>query len=75
MQYILHSAFLVKGAGDLLDTTLFAKDGDIQCHSVVVLSQIRPYLDQHHGGSYNIILPDFVIADLEHMLNYCYFGR
>ena len=55
MQYIFHSAFLVKGAGDLLDTTLFAKDGDIQCHSVVVLSKIRPYLDQHHGGSYNII--------------------
>jgi len=64
-----------EGVGDLLDTTLIAKDGKVLCHAVVILSRLSSYLDQQPGGDYTIMLPDFSTKDLEQMLSYCYTGR
>jgi len=62
-------------AGDLLDTTLIAKDGDVRCHAIIILSKLGLQHDQGESRDYTIIVPDFCVQDLEQMLSYCYIGR
>ena len=65
---------LNKGAGDLLDTNLICKDGQIRCHSVIILHKISACL-KDVKGDINIMVPDFTVNELEQMLLYCYTGR
>ena len=75
MGSILLLTFPLQDAGDLLDTTLVAKDGEVRCHAIIMLSQLALHLDQQEGHDYTIIVPDFCLQDLKEMLSYCYIGR
>ena len=69
-----NEVIILQGAGGLLDTTLIGQDGEVRCHSVIILHNVFDYL-RDVRGDITIVLPDFKVHDLEQMLLYCYTGR